>query len=75
MNENKARVAQWWKTLTPSAKQTLLDLNLEEGDSLPEEFVLGLEDHRIHPVVWSGSPVGHIVPGEVVEFLNETRRR
>jgi hypothetical protein len=46
-NTRSARVAQWWTPLDPSAKQTLLDLNLQEGDTLPEEFVPGLRDHAI----------------------------
>ena len=46
-NTRSARVAQWWTSLDPSAKQTLLDLNLQEGHTLPEEFVPGLRDHAI----------------------------
>lgn len=56
--------------LSPSAKQALLDLNLRQGDILPEEFVPGLEAHGVHPVKWSGG-LGHVVPGELVEFLDE----
>ncbi|MFJ8787352.1 hypothetical protein [Streptomyces sp. NPDC102476] len=70
MNENKARVTQWWENLPPSAKQTLRDLDLQEGDRLPEEFVPGLEAHGIHPVKWVGG-LGHVVPGEVVDLLSE----
>ncbi|MET7490562.1 hypothetical protein [Streptomyces sp. NPDC005538] len=72
MNESNARVAQWWSSLTSTAQQALRDLNLQEGDRLPEEFVPGLDAHAIHPLRWDG-PVGHIVPGEVVDLLKEKR--
>jgi hypothetical protein len=70
MNENKARVAEWLKTLTASEKHKLRDLNLQEGDRLPDEFVPGLKAHRVHPVKWDGG-LGYVVPGELVDLLNE----
>ncbi|GAA0348842.1 hypothetical protein PV735_31505 [Streptomyces turgidiscabies] len=72
MDKNKARVARWLTSLDPSTKQTLLDLNLEAGDLLPDEFVSGLKDYKIHPAEWVGS-LGYIVPGELIELLDEQR--
>ncbi|MET7984337.1 MULTISPECIES: hypothetical protein [unclassified Streptomyces] len=68
-----ARVTQWWEALDPSTRKALLDLRLVEGDRLPEEFVRGLTDHGIHPVQWEEPEAGHLVPGQLVEFLAEKR--
>lgn len=73
MNENSARVARWWQPLDQSEKQTLLDLKLEEGDKLPEEFVPGLQDHGIWPVEWKSPRDGYVAPGELIEFLARQR--
>ena len=72
MNEISARVAQWLESLDQSTRQTLLDLDLQEGDRLPDEFVPGLKAYRVHPVEWKGG-VGHIVPGELAELLARLR--
>ncbi|MGW1064325.1 hypothetical protein ACWD4F_07415 [Streptomyces aureus] len=67
------RVTQWWEALDPSVRKALLDLRLVEGDRLPEEYVRGLKEHGIHPVQWEEPEAGHLVPGELVEFLDGKR--
>lgn len=68
-NPRSARVAQWFEHLDPSAKQRLLDLNLQEGSMLPEEFVQGLRDHGIAVLKWEEPDIGYVAPGELIEFL------
>ena len=70
-NSRSARVAQWFEHLDPSAKRRLLDLNLQEGDMLPEEFVQGLRDHGIVVVEWEEPAIGYVAPGELIEVLGE----
>ncbi|WP_405908802.1 MULTISPECIES: hypothetical protein [unclassified Streptomyces] len=73
-NPRSARVAQWFELLDPSAKQALVDLNLREGDRLPEEFVQGLRDHGISVVEWEQPALGYVVPGELLDLLGELRQ-
>ena len=68
-SRHSERVTQWWEALGPSERKALLDLHLVEGGRLPEEFVRGLMEHGIHPVQWEEPEAGHLVPGELVEFL------
>ncbi|MEY2244275.1 hypothetical protein ACN6K9_006323 [Streptomyces sp. SAS_267] len=70
---HSARVTQWWDAQDPSERKALLDLHLAEGDRLPERFVRGLAAHGIHPVQHEEPEAGHLVPGELVEFLAEKR--
>ncbi|MER8005002.1 hypothetical protein [Streptomyces sp. NPDC094149] len=69
-----SRTAQWLEGLDPSAKQKLLDLNLQAGDLLPEEVVSGLRDHGVHPAEWSQPGIGYVVPGELLTLLEGLRR-
>ncbi|MFD9111649.1 hypothetical protein [Streptomyces bottropensis] len=69
MDTNRARIAQWLDQLDPSAKQELRDLNLQEGDVLPEEFVHSLREYGIHPVQWEDPAIGHVAPGELLALL------